>query len=75
MTSISPGSEKTSLVSPKIYTVTEATDGESLKGVCFHAGEATTQSLMMRSLSGTVRLIEAHHQLAKLNEISSIDYA
>jgi len=43
--------------------------------VRFHAGGATTQSLVMRSLSGTVRLIEAHHQLAKLNEISSIDYA
>jgi len=57
------------------FAATGVTDGELLKGVRFHAGGATTQSLVMRSLSGTVRLIEAHHQLAKLNEISSIDYA
>ena len=57
------------------FAATGVTDGELLKGVRFHSGGATTQSLVMRSLSGTVRLIEAHHQLAKLNEISSIDYA
>jgi len=31
--------------------------------------------LVMRSRSGTVRLIEAHHQLEKLKVISSVDYA
>jgi len=50
-------------------------DGELLKGVRFHAGGAITQSLVMRSHSGTVRMIEAHHQLDKLNQISSVDYA
>ena len=56
------------------FPATGVTDGELLKGVRFHAGGATTQSLVMRSLSGTARLIEAHHQLAKLSEISRIDY-
>jgi fructose-1,6-bisphosphatase II len=51
------------------------TDGELLKGVRFHAGGAVTQSLVMRSHSGTVRMIEAHHRLDKLNQISSVDYA
>jgi fructose-1,6-bisphosphatase II len=46
-----------------------------LKGVRFHAGGATTQSLVMRSRSGTVRMIEARHRLDKLAQISSIDYA
>jgi fructose-1,6-bisphosphatase II len=57
------------------FAATGVTDGELLKGVRFHAGGATTQSLVMRSHSGTVRLIEAHHQLEKLAQISSIDYA
>jgi fructose-1,6-bisphosphatase II len=56
------------------FAATGVTDGELLNGVRFHAGGATTQSLVMRSLSGTVRLIEARHRLDKLREISSIDY-
>ncbi len=50
------------------------TDGELLKGVRLDAGGAVTQSLIMRSHSGTVRMIEAHHRLNKLNQISSVDY-
>jgi fructose-1,6-bisphosphatase II len=46
-----------------------------LKGERFFPGGASTQSLVMRSRSGTVRLIEARHRLEKLNEISSISYA
>ena len=57
------------------FAATGVTDGELLKGVRFHAGGAITQSLVMRSHSGTVRMIEARHQLDKLNQISSIDYA
>jgi len=51
------------------------TYGELLKGVRFHAGEATTQILVMRSISGTALLFDAHHQLTKLNGKSSINYA
>lgn len=57
------------------FAATGVTDGELLNGVRFQAGRAVTQSLVMRSRSGTVRLIEARHRLDKLNEISSVDYA
>ena len=50
------------------------TDGELLKGVRYRAGGATTHSLVMRSKSGTIRLIESHHQLAKLRAYSSVDF-
>ena len=39
-----------------------------------HRG-ATTQSLVMRSKSGTVRLINARHRLDKLQAYASVDYA
>ena len=48
------------------FVATGITDGELLKGVRYRAGGATTHSLVMRSKSGTIRLIESHHQLAKL---------
>ena len=57
------------------FAATGVTDGELLNGVRFQAGRAVTQSLVMRSRSGTVRLIEARHRLDKLQEISSVDYA
>ena len=56
------------------FAATGITDGELLKGVHYSRGQAHTQSLVMRSKSGTVRLIEAHHSLDKLDEISSIAY-
>ena len=57
------------------FAATGVTDGELLKGVRFFPGGASTQSLVMRSHSGTVRLVEARHRLDKLAQISSIDYA
>jgi fructose-1,6-bisphosphatase II len=56
------------------FAVTGITDGEVLKGVHYDAHGATTQSLVMRSKSGTVRLIDARHRLQKLNEYSSVDF-
>ncbi len=56
------------------FAATGVTDGELLQGVRFEAGGATTQSLVMRSRSGTVRLIEARHRLDKLREFASVDY-
>ena len=47
------------------FAATGITDGDLLKGVRFDRGVAKTQSLVMRSQSGTVRLIEGHHQLSK----------
>jgi len=57
------------------FAATGVTDGELLQGVRFDARGATTQSLVMRSKSGTVRLINAHHRLDKLQGFASVDYA
>jgi fructose-1,6-bisphosphatase II len=56
------------------FALTGITDGEVVKGVHYDAHGATTQSLVMRSKSGTVRFIEAHHRLQKLGEFSSVDF-
>ncbi|MGV0793331.1 class II fructose-bisphosphatase [Mycolicibacterium sp. XJ1819] len=56
------------------FAATGVTDGDLLKGVHFYSGGCTTQSIVMRSKSGTVRMIEAYHRLAKLNEYSAIDF-
>jgi fructose-1,6-bisphosphatase II len=57
------------------FAATGVTDGELLRGVRFDSRGARTQSLVMRSLSGTVRLIDAQHRLDKLANYASVDYA
>jgi fructose-1,6-bisphosphatase II len=57
------------------FAVTGITDGEVLRGVHYDNRGASTQSLVMRSKSGTVRLISAQHKLSKLARFSSIDFA
>jgi fructose-1,6-bisphosphatase II len=56
------------------FCATGVTDGDLLRGVHFYGGGCTTQSIVMRSKSGTVRMIEAYHRLSKLNEYSAIDF-
>jgi fructose-1,6-bisphosphatase II len=56
------------------FAATGVTDGNLLRGVRFNARGAHTQSLVMRSRSGTVRLIDASHRVRKLQEFSAIDY-
>jgi fructose-1,6-bisphosphatase II len=56
------------------FAATGVTDGHLLRGVRFNARGAHTQSLVMRSRSGTVRLIDASHRVRKLQEFSAIDY-
>jgi fructose-1,6-bisphosphatase II len=56
------------------FCATGVTDGDLLKGVRYYGGGCTTQSIVMRSKSGTVRMIEAYHRLSKLNEYSAIDF-
>jgi fructose-1,6-bisphosphatase II len=56
------------------FAATGVTDGELLRGVRFHRRGAMTQSLSMRSKSGTTRVIDGHHQLSKLSRYSSIDF-
>ncbi len=50
------------------FAATGITDGELLRGVHYFGDGATTESLVMRSRSGTVRRIYATHQLAKLRQ-------
>ncbi len=56
------------------FAATGITDGELLKGVHYDRNGATTQSLVMRSRSGTVRMINARHNLAKLGGFSAIEF-
>jgi len=49
------------------FAATGITDGELLRGVHYDRRGASTQSLVMRSRSGTVRRIDAVHRLDKLN--------
>lgn len=47
-----------------MFIATGVTDGALLKGVRFSAGgKAKTHSIVMRSATGTIRTIEAHHDL------------
>jgi fructose-1,6-bisphosphatase II len=57
------------------FAATGITDGELLQGVRYHSVGATTQSLVMRSKSGTIRKIDASHPLAKLAEYSAIPFS
>ncbi|HUF32862.1 MAG TPA: class II fructose-bisphosphatase [Acidimicrobiales bacterium] len=56
------------------FAATGITDGELLRGVRYTKEGATTQSLVMRSKSGTVRLIDARHRLDKLKEYSAVEF-
>src|SRR5246127_169141 len=56
------------------FCATGVTQGDLLNGVRYYPGGCTTHSIVMRSKSGTVRMIEAYHRLSKLNEYSAIDF-
>lgn len=48
-----------------IFAASGVTDGELLKGVQFKGTKATTQTIVMRAKSGTVRFIDGEHSLIK----------
>ncbi len=56
------------------FAATGVTDGELLHGVRFHAEGATTQTLVMRSKSGTIRLMESDHRLGKLRKYAAVPF-
>lgn len=56
------------------FAATGITTGDMLKGVGYFAHGARTESLVVRGLTGTIRLIEAIHRLDKLDRISRIPY-
>jgi fructose-1,6-bisphosphatase II len=54
------------------FAATGVTDGDVLQGVRYHSGgKASTESLVMRTRSGTVRRISARHDRAKLRELNA----
>jgi fructose-1,6-bisphosphatase II len=54
------------------FAATGITDGELLRGVRYWGEGAGTQSLVMRSKSGTIRIIEAQHHWTKLTSYSAV---
>ena len=56
------------------FTATGITDGELLKGVRYLGDSATTDSLVVRGMTGTVRQITATHQIDKLRQLSAFKY-
>jgi fructose-1,6-bisphosphatase II len=64
------------------FAATGVSDGDLLKGVRYFSGGASTNSMVMRCKSGTVRFVETYHRWAKpsvtnipLDELSAADIA
>ena len=56
------------------FAATGVTDSDFLKGVRYRGASTYTQSIVMRSRTGTVRFIEALHRREKLKQLSTIAY-
>ena len=56
------------------FAATGITDGDLVEGVRYRGESAKTQSIVMRTRSGTVRVIDAWHHRDKLKQFSDIDY-
>ncbi len=56
------------------FAATGVTDGDLLKGVRYRGDSAITQSMVMRSRSGTVRVIDALHRREKLKTYVKVLY-
>src|SRR3954468_21484600 len=54
------------------FSATGISDGDLLKGVRYWGDGASTQSLVMRSKSGTIRIIDATHKWTKLMSYSAV---
>jgi fructose-1,6-bisphosphatase II len=56
------------------FAATGITDGELLQGVRYFGDGASTDSLVVRGLTGTVRQISATHRIDKLRHLSAVKY-
>jgi fructose-1,6-bisphosphatase II len=57
------------------FSATGVTDGDVLQGVRYQGDQgATTESLVMRARSGTVRRVSARHDRAKLRALTGVRY-
>lgn len=57
------------------FAASGITSGDLLRGVEYISGGATSESLVMRSRSGTIRRIETDHRWQKLQQVSGTRYA
>jgi fructose-1,6-bisphosphatase II len=55
-------------------SLTGVTHGELVSGVRFTARGAYTETLAMRSRSGTIRRIQSHHNFSKLSRYTAVAY-
>ena len=51
------------------FSASGVTDGDVLQGVRYRGAGASTESLVMRSRSGTVRRVQARHDRSKLRAV------
>jgi fructose-1,6-bisphosphatase II len=56
------------------FAATGITDGELLKGVRYFGDGASTDSLVVRGMTGTVRQITATHRIDKLRQFAAVKY-
>ncbi|MEN3305859.1 MAG: fructose,6-bisphosphatase [Micromonosporaceae bacterium] len=56
------------------FAATGVTTGDLLRGVRYRRGGAYTQSIVMRSKSGTIRVVDSYHKLEKLSLYSVVDF-
>lgn len=56
------------------FAMTGVTSGELVRGVRYTSNGAETESMMMRSRSGTIRRIQSTHNFDKLMKIASLPY-
>ncbi len=56
------------------FAATGITDGELLQGVRYFGDSASTDSLVVRGLTGTVRQITATHRIDKLRRFAAVKY-
>lgn len=56
------------------FAATGVTEGDILRGVRYQGAKASTETLVMRSKTGTIRRIIATHRLEKLKRQSKVDY-
>jgi fructose-1,6-bisphosphatase II len=54
------------------FAATGISEGEVLKGVRYYSHGARTQSIVMRSYSGTIRMVDAEHNFEKLRTITEL---
>jgi fructose-1,6-bisphosphatase II len=56
------------------FVATGITSGDLVRGVRYRSGGAYTQSIVMRSKSGTIRVIDSFHRLEKLRRYAVVDF-